>query len=97
MGFAIDYAYASYINLRLSKASDAAALTAVSQSAASGVGGYANTAGLQAFGVRIFNENVKDLSLPSVNFNLSVTQDSNTQLVTATLCIPSFRFGDVLA
>lgn len=97
VGFSIDYAYASYINHRLANASDSAALTAVSQSAASAVGGYANTAGLQAYGARIFNENVSDLALPNVNFSLNVTQNSNTLLVTAsasyTYSVPIFFGG----
>ena len=99
VGFSIDYAYASYLNHRLANASDSAVLTAVSQSAASAVGGYANTTGLQAYGTRVFNENLRDLSLSNVSFSLTVAQNTSTLLVTAsasyTYNVPVF-FGALI-
>ena len=84
IGFAADYGFASYINQRLARACDTAVLTSTSQSAASAVGGYANTNALQAFGTRVFNENIKDLPIGNANFQLSVSQDPNTTIVTST-------------
>ncbi len=75
VGFALDYGYTSYINQRLAKAADAAVLTAVSQSAATAVGGYANTPWLQTYGTSLFNENIKQLPINNVSFNLTVTSD----------------------
>lgn len=83
IGFAVDFAYATYINQRLASAADAAALGATSQSAATAVGGYTNTAGLQTYGMNIFLEDIKGLPISSPNFTLTVTRDSSG-LVTAT-------------
>ncbi len=83
IGFAADYGFASYINNRLARACDTAVLTSTSQSAATAVGGYANTTALQTYGTNIFNENIKDLPIGSVNFQLTVSQDPNTTIVTS--------------
>ena len=72
-GFAVDYGYASYINQRLSQATDDAVLGSVSQSAATAGGGYQNTPWLQAYGTNIFNANIANLPITNVKFNLTVT------------------------
>lgn len=81
VGFALDYGYASYLNTRLAKATDAAVLAASSQTAATTVGGYANTAGLQTYGVSIFNENMRQLGLSGVSFTLDVASDGSGGVV----------------
>ncbi len=62
-GFAVDFTYTSYINQRLSEAADAAVLTAVSQSAATSVGGYSQTAKLKTYGLNVFQGNIANLPI----------------------------------
>jgi Flp pilus assembly protein TadG len=94
-GFAVDFSYASYINQRLSEAADAAVLTAVSQSAATSVGGYSKTAKLQTYGLNVFQGNIANLSVP-VTPNLTVVSNA-TGGVVATLSytanVPTFFSG----
>lgn len=75
VGITVDFGYASYLNQRLAKAADAAVLTSVSQTAATTAGGYGNTSFLQLAGNYYFTENVRQLSLSNVNFNLNVKAD----------------------
>jgi len=75
VGITVDFGYASYVNQRLAKAADAAVLTSVSQTAATTAGGYGNTSFLQLAGNYYFTENVRQLSLSNVNFNLNVKAD----------------------
>lgn len=85
-GFAADFGYASYVNQRLARATDAAALSAVSQTVATAAGGYGNLAYLQSAGVKYFNANTAGLSIPGgIGFNLSVIPDgSGGVIATAT-------------
>ncbi|MBE7217357.1 MAG: hypothetical protein INR64_02695 [Caulobacteraceae bacterium] len=76
-GFATDYGYASYLNQRLTQATDNAVLASVSQSAATAGGGFGNTAWLQDYGTRVFNSNIADLPISKVTFNLQVTQNQS--------------------
>lgn len=77
IGFAADFGFASYLNQRLARAADTAVLSAVSQSAATAVGGYGNTAWLQTYGNSIFAENIKQLPIKNVNATVSVVSDGN--------------------
>lgn len=77
IGFAADFGFASYVNQRLARAADTAVLSAVSQSAATAVGGYGNISWLQTYGNSIFNENIKQLPIKNVNTALSVVSDGN--------------------
>lgn len=81
IGFAADFGYASYINQRLARAADTAALSAVSQSAATAVGGYGNTSWLQIYGNSIFTENIKQLPVANVSTSLTVVPDNNGGVV----------------
>ena len=85
IGFGADYGYASYINQCLARATDAATLGSVSQTAATAVGGYSKLADLQTYGVNYFNANIAGLSLTGVTFNLTVVSDgSNGVIATGT-------------
>jgi len=96
-GFAVDFSYASYINQRLAEAADAAVLTAISQSAATSVGGYSQTTALQTYGQNVFQGNIANLPV-AVTPTLTVT-DNNTGGVVATLSytsnVPTF-FGGIV-
>ena len=83
MGFVADFAYASYINQTLARATDNATVGSVSQTAATAAGGYGDTAYMQNYGVNIFNANVSRLPFTGINFNLAVASDG-TGGVTAT-------------
>ncbi len=74
-GFAVDYGYASYINQRLSQATDDAVLGSVSQSAATAGGGFSNTSWLQTYGTNLFKANVANLPISNVKFTLNVTSN----------------------
>ena len=88
---------ASYINQRLAEAADAAVLAAISQSAATSVGGYSQTAALQTYGQNVFQGNIANLPV-SVTPTLTVTEN-NTGGVVATLSytanVPTF-FGGIV-
>ena len=75
VGFAVDFGYASYVNQRLAKATDAATLAAVSQTAATAAGGYQNLSGLQTYGVSVFNANMSQNPATGATFSLSVVSD----------------------
>ena len=96
-GFAVDFTYASYINQRLSEAADAAVLTAISQSAATSVGGYSQTTKLQTYGQNVFQGNIANLPV-SVTPSLTVVSNG-TGGVVATLSytsnVPTFFAGVV--
>lgn len=77
VGFAADYGYASYINQRLARAADMAAISAVSQDAATAVGGYGNLTGLQYVGSALLAENIKQLPITGVTSNVTVVSDGN--------------------
>ena len=98
MGFVADFAYASYINQTLARATDNATVGSVSQTAATAAGGYGDTAYMQNYGVNIFNANVSRLPFTGINFNLAVASDG-TGGVTATgtynFNVPTF-FGRML-
>ena len=96
VGFACDYGYASYINQRLARATDAATLASVSQTAATVAGGYTATSGLQKIGVSFFNANIADLSTTGVNFTLSVVSDGSGGVIATgsyTYNVPAFFSG----
>ncbi|HEX4198964.1 MAG TPA: hypothetical protein VHZ26_16125 [Caulobacteraceae bacterium] len=96
-GFAIDFTYASYINQRLSEAADAAVLTAVSQSAATSVGGYSQTAKLRTYGQNVFQGNIANLPV-SLTPNLTVVSNATGGVVatlTYTYNVKTF-FGGVV-
>jgi Flp pilus assembly protein TadG len=95
VGFAIDFANASYVNQRIAEAADTAVLAAVSQSAANAGGGYSNTAWLQAFGNNLFNANIAKMGI-SVNETLTVTANSQggaTASLTYNYKVPTFFGG----
>jgi len=96
-GFAVDFTYASYINQKLSEAADAAVLTAISQSAATSVGGYSQTTKLQTYGQNVFQGNIANLPV-SVTPSLTVVSNG-TGGVVATLSytsnVPTFFAGVV--
>ena len=77
VGFVVDFSYASYINQRLARATDAATIGAVSQTAGTAAGGYGNIALLKTIGTNYFNANTTQLGVTGINFNLSVTSDGN--------------------
>ena len=96
VGFVIDFGYASYINQRLARATDAATLGSVSQSAATAAGGYGDTTFLQQTGVNYFNANTAQLSLTGANFSLSVTSDGSGGVIATgsyTYNVPTFFAG----
>ena len=96
VGFAADYGYATYVNQRLARAADTATLSSVSQSAATAVGGYANTTWLQIYGQSIFNENLKQMKITGANANLSVVSDGNGGVIatgTYNYAMPTFFSG----
>ena len=96
VGFVIDFSYASYINQRLARATDAATLGAVSQTAATAGGGYGNLTFLQSRGVNLFNANTTQLGVSGVNFSLSVLSDGAGGVTAAgsyTLNVPTFFAG----
>lgn len=80
VGFAVDYGFASYINQRLARAADTAAISAVSQDAATVAGGYGDVAALQMVGAAIYAENIKQLPMTGVTTNLTVTQNSDSSV-----------------
>ena len=98
IGFVVDYSYASYINQCLARATDAATLGSVSQTAATAGGGYGDLAFLRQMGVNYFNANTAPLGVTGINFSLSVTSD-NAGGVTATgtysYNVPTFFAGAV--
>ena len=96
VGFAVDYGYASYINLRLAKATDDATVGSVSQTAATSAGGYSNTSFMQSYGVNLFNANIAQLPISGVKFNLSVVSDGSTGVIASgsyTYNAPTFFAG----
>lgn len=98
VGFAADYGYASYINQSLARATDAATLGSVSQTAATTAGGYTNLSGLQTAGVNLFNANIAQLPVTNVTFNLSVVSDGSGGVIATgnyTYKNPTF-FGGLL-
>lgn len=97
VGFAADYGYASYINQRIARAADTAAISAVSQDAAAAVGGYTNLSGLQDAGNALLTENIKQLSVANVTSAVSVVSDGNGGVIataTYSYSVPSL-FGGV--
>lgn len=98
VGFCCDYGYASYINQRLSRASDSGTLGSISQTAATTAGGYTQTAAMQTIGVNIFNANIADLTSTGVHFTLSVVSDGTGGVIATgsyTYNVPTF-FGGLL-
>lgn len=96
IGFAADLGYASYLNQRLARATDAATLSAVSQTAATAAGGYANTSYLQTVGTSFFNANTAQMPLTGVNFTLSVQPDGSGGVIATgnySLSVPTFFSG----
>lgn len=98
VGFAVDYGYASYINQRLAKATDAAVLASASQTAATAAGGYGNTSFLQTVGTNVFNGNIAQLPVSNVSFSLSIVSDGNGGVIstgTYNYASPTF-FGGII-
>ncbi len=96
-GFAVDFTYASYIKQRLAEAADAAVLTAISQSAATSVGGYSQTAKLETYGQNVFQGNIANLPV-SVTPTLTVASNSTGGVVATlsyTVNVPTF-FGGIV-
>jgi Flp pilus assembly protein TadG len=96
-GFAVDFTYASSINQRLGEAADAAVLAAVSQSAATSVGGYSQTAKLQTYGLNMFQGNIANLSVPVTPTLNVVSNDTGGVVATLTYTaqVPTF-FGGIV-
>ena len=99
VGFTADFAYASYINQQLARATDDATVGSVSQTAATAAGGYGNVSYLHDAGVNIFNANIAQLpATTGVNFKLSVVPDGQGGAIASgsyTLNVPTF-FSAVL-
>ena len=96
VGFVVDFSYASYINQRLARATDAATLGAVSQTAGTAAGGYGNLSLLQTMGTNYFNANTTQLGVTGINFSLSVTSDNNGGVIATGLYngnVPTFFAG----
>jgi Flp pilus assembly protein TadG len=97
-GYAMDYAYASYIAQRMHRAAEAAVLGAVSQSAATAMGGYSNSTYLQNYGVGLLSANMSQLPVQPANSSVTV-QSNGTGGVTASASysanVPTF-FSNVV-
>ncbi len=94
--FAVDYAYASYLNHSLQDAADTAVLAATSQSAATSGGGYGNTSWLQSYGLDVFAGNISKLSLTNVTNSLMVASNGNGGVVATasySYSVPTFMSG----
>ncbi len=95
-GFAVDYAYASYIDQGLQSAADAAVLAATSQSAATAAGGYADTSFLSNYGANVFQGNIAKLPVSNVTPSFSVVPNGTGGVIaTASYSypVPTFISG----
>jgi Flp pilus assembly protein TadG len=93
VGFAVDYAYASYINHGLQDAADAAVLAASSQDAATSGGGYADISWLRNYGVDVFNGNITNLPVTGVTPTVTVVSNGSGGVVATasyTYSVPTF-------
>jgi hypothetical protein len=93
VGFAADFAYASYINRGLQSAADAAVLAATSQSAATSGGGYGNTSWLTSYGSDVFAGNIANLPVSNVTPTFTVKPNGTGGVIAAasyTYAVPTF-------
>jgi hypothetical protein len=80
-GFAMDFGYASYIAQRMNRAAEAAVIAAVSQSAATAVGGYSQYTALANYGKGVFAADISQLPTASTTPTLTVVSNGKGGVV----------------
>jgi hypothetical protein len=95
-GFGMDFGYASYVNQRMSRAAEAAVIAAVSQSAATAVGGYSQYAALANYGKGVWSADISQLPTANTTPTLTVVSNGKGGVVASisySASIPTFFSG----